>query len=211
MSQSIGIYGGTFDPVHHGHLILARDAVEQLGLSQIIFVPAAVSPHKLVSAPGADGARRLAMLRAAIAGEPRFAVDPCELERAGPSYTVDTLLDLRRRLPAGTALFYLIGEDNVPKLDTWHRAGELRSLATFVVFRRTDRPIPDRPVAEADFPVLERRVDLSATEIRKRVAAGRSIRYLVPESVAAIIEAESLYRPIHSTTSKETLPLPPNS
>ena len=211
MSQSIGIYGGTFDPVHHGHLILARDAVEQLGLSQLIFVPAAVSPHKLVSAPGADGAQRLAMLRAAVAGEPRFAVDPCELERPGPSYTVDTLLDLRRRLPAGASLFYLIGEDNLTKLDTWHRAGELLALATFVVFRRLDRPAPVRPAAAAGFPVLERRVDLSATEIRKRVAAGRSIRYFVPESVAAIIEAEPLYFPPNSIAPKETLPSPPNS
>ena len=211
MSQSIGIYGGTFDPVHHGHLILARDAVEQLGLSHLIFVPAAISPHKLVSVPGANGAQRLAMLRAAIIGEPRFAVDPCELDRPGPSYTVDTLLDLRRRLPAGTALWYLIGEDNVAKLDTWHRAAELVTLATFVVFRRTDRPVPVHPAAKTSFPVLERRVDLSATEIRKRVAAGLSIRYLVPESVAAIIETEPLYRPTHPTTLKETLPLPPNS
>ena len=206
MSQSIGLYGGTFDPVHHGHLLLARDAVEQLGLSRLIFIPAAVSPHKLATVPGADGARRLAMLRAAIAGEERFAVDPCELERPGPSFTVDTLLDVRRRLPAGTALFYLIGEDNVPKLHTWHRAGELTSLATFVVFRRTD--LPD---AEAGFPVLKRRVDLSATEIRNRVADGRSIRYFVPESVAAIIETEQLYRPTQPIAPKETLPSPPNS
>ena len=210
MSQSIGIYGGTFDPVHHGHLILARDAVEQLGLSRLIFVPAALSPHKLASVPGADGAQRLAMLRAAVAGEPRFAVDPCELERAGPSYTVDTLLDLRCRLPAGTALFYLLGEDHLPKLHTWHRAGELPALATFVVFRRTDRPASVRAAEKANFPVLERRVDLSATEIRNRVAAGRSIRYFVPESVAAIIETARLYRPSNPIAPKETLPLPPN-
>ncbi len=195
MTSSIGIYGGTFDPVHHGHLILARDAVELLGLDRLLFVPAAISPHKLAASPDADGAHRLAMLRAAIAGEERFAVDPCELERPGPSYTVDTLLDLRRRLPPGTALFYLIGEDNVPKLDTWHRAAELRALATFVVFRRTDRPAPGHAAAAAGFPVLERRVDLSATEIRNRVAAGRSIRYFIPESVAAIIDRERLYRP----------------
>ena len=206
MPPSIGLYGGTFDPVHHGHLILARDAVELLGLSRLIFIPAAISPHKLARVPGADGTRRLAMLRAAIAGEEHFAVDPCELERPGPSFTVDTLLDLRRRLPTGTALFYLIGEDNVPKLDTWHRAGELAALATFVVFRRTD--CPD---AAAGFPVLERRVDLSATEVRNRVADGRPIRYFVPESVATIIETEQLYRPTQLIAPKETLPLPPNS
>ena len=179
MTSSIGIYGGTFDPVHHGHLLLARDAVEQLGLDRLIFVPAAVSPHKLAAVPGADGARRLAMLRAAVAGEERFAVDPCELERAGPSYTVDTLLDLRRRLPAGCALFYLLGEDNLSLLDTWHRAAELRALATFVVFRRASKPSAPA-VGTEGFPVLARRVDLSASEIRNRVAAGLSIRYFVP-------------------------------
>ncbi len=215
MTQSIGIYGGTFDPVHHGHLILARDAMEQLNLARMIFVPAAISPHKLARSPDADGAHRLAMLRAATAGEERFAVDPCELGRAGPSYTVDTLLDLRRRLPPETALFYLIGEDNVPKLDTWHRIAELRALATFVVFRRADRPVaPILAGPGTDFPTLARRLDLSATEIRNRVAAGRSIRYFVPESVAAIIDREGLYRPTATITAaapKETPPLPPNS
>ena len=190
--ERIGIYGGTFDPVHTGHLILARDAVEQLGLSRMIFVPAAISPHKLGRSPGASGELRLAMLRAAIAGESIFEVDPCELGRAGPSYTVDTIRALRARLP-DAALHYLIGADNVPELHTWHRIDELRALVMFVVFHRR---LPDAlaPKEEKSFPTLDRVLDLSSTEIRNRVASGRSIRYLVPESVAAVIDAHGLYR-----------------
>ncbi len=190
-TERIGIYGGTFDPVHCGHLILARDAVELLGLSRMIFVPAGLSPHKLGRAPGAPGEVRLEMLRAAVAGETVFEVDPCELGRAGPSYTIDTIRTLRARLP-GAALHYLIGADNVPELHTWHRIDELRALVTFVVFRRRvfDAPAP----APGAFPSLDRVLDLSSTEIRNRVASGRSIRYLVPETVAAVIDAHGLYR-----------------
>ena len=188
----IGIYGGTFDPVHHGHLILARDAVEQLGLARLIFVPAARSPHKLDRAPGAPGGVRLEMLRAAVAGEREiFEVDPCELGRAGPSYTVDTVHALHARLP-DAELHYLIGADNIPELHTWHRIDELRTLVRFVVFHRH---VPDAPGPAAEsLPTLGRVLDLSSTEIRNRVASGRSIRYLVPETVAAVIEAHGLYR-----------------
>ncbi len=196
--ENIGLYGGSFDPVHHGHLILARDAVEQLGLSRLIFLPAAISPHKLARAPGAPGDWRLRMLRAAVAGEPRFSVDPCELERAGPSYTIDTIHALRARHAPGTAFSYLIGEDNVPLLHTWHRIDALRALVRFVVCRRhASHPSSSAPPASAatDFPVLTRWVDISSTEIRNRVASGRQIRYLVPEAVGAIIDAQSLYRP----------------
>lgn len=197
--ERIGLYGGSFDPVHLGHLIVACDAVEQLGLSRMIFIPAAISPHKLAHAPGASAEDRLAMLRAAVEGEPAFSVDPCELGRAGPSYTVDTVRDLRARVPEGAQLFYLIGEDNVPKLDTWHRAEELRDLVQFVVCRRHAPWVAPKPNTEPapvvhDFPVAERWVDISSTEIRNRVAAGRSIRYLVPEGVRTMIDARKLYR-----------------
>lgn len=186
--ENIGFYGGSFDPVHHGHLILARDAVEQLGLARLIFIPAAISPHKLARAPGAPGDWRLRMLQAAVAGESRFSVDPCELHRAGPSYTIDTVHALRARHPTGTTFFYLIGEDNVPLLHTWHRIDELRALVRFVVCRRhAPASLPPAPVAEPGFPVLTRWVDISSTEIRNRVASGRQIRYLVPEAVGAKI------------------------
>jgi nicotinate-nucleotide adenylyltransferase len=194
----VGIYGGTFDPVHHGHLILARDAVESLRLSRMIFIPAAISPHKLSLHPAAPASARLAMLAAAIDGEPHFAVDDCELRRAGPSYAIDTVEALREREPAGAEFFYLIGEDNVAALHTWHRIAELRALVTFVVFERGAPPGGGPPPAVASgaaFPTLARRIDISATEIRKRVASGQPIRYLLPEKVRAIIASDCLYRP----------------
>ena len=208
MTQRIGIFGGTFDPVHTGHLLLGRDAVEMLKLSRLVFVPAAISPHKLAQEPGASGLLRLRMLTEAVAGEKDFAVDGSELDRPGPSFTIDTLLALRSRLPADSEFFYLIGEDNLPKLHTWHRIDELRQLATFVVFRRGG--VPDGSVPAHGFPTLERRVDVSSTEIRKRVAAGRSIRYFVPEAVGTLIDAYGLYRP-PTTPEEGTSLLPPRN
>ena len=206
MAERIGIYGGTFDPVHTGHLLLGLDAVEWLRLSRLIFVPAAINPHKLDRSPGAPGELRRQMLREAIAGEARFAVDDSELHRPGPSFTIDTIHALQARLPVGAEFFYLIGEDNLPLLHTWHRVDELRGLVTFVVFRRGGKP-PPADAAAHGLPALERRVDVSSTEIRKRVAGGRSIRYFVPEAVRAIIEAHGLYRP--TTTEGGADPLPP--
>lgn len=190
MSEAIGILGGTFDPVHHGHLLLARDAVEELGLARLIFVPAAVNPFKLGQAAGAPGELRLAMLRAATAGAAGFAVDDTELRRAGPSYTFDTVSEIQRREP-DARLVCLIGADNVPGLPRWHRSAELRAMAEFIVFRRGTDHAANAAGLRALTP---RRVDISATEIRNRVAAGRTIRYLVPEAVAEIITAHRLYQ-----------------
>lgn len=182
----IGIYGGTFDPIHHGHLILARDAVESLKLQQVIFMPAAVSPHKLgvLTAPG--GAR-LAMIRAAIADEPRFTVDDLELERTPPSFTIDTIETLVARQP-DAKLYLLVGEDHVAKLETWHRFEKLREMVEFVVLERSGFP------HKHSFQAIPRQIDISATDIRNRVATGASIRYLVPVAVAEIIRARALYR-----------------
>jgi nicotinate-nucleotide adenylyltransferase len=180
------LYGGSFDPIHHGHLILAREAMEQLALDRVVFIPAAQSPHKLARQP-APAAVRLAMVRAAVAGEPRFECDGSETERAGPSFTVETVEAWRAKAP-GDEFFYLIGEDNVRELPTWRRYDELRGMVQFVVFGR------DAAVPSHDFPRVKRRVDISATEVRKRVAEGRSIRYLVPETVREIIEALRLYQ-----------------
>lgn len=179
------LYGGTFDPIHHGHLILAREAMEQLGLDRVVFVPAALSPFKQGTRP-ADAEARLAMVRVAIAGEPRFECDDSELGREGPSYTVDTVEAWRARAP-GDALFYFIGQDNVRDLAAWKRWEELREMVTFVVFERGDAPAHG-------FAAVRRRVDISATEVRKRVAESGSIRYLVPEPVREIIEARGLYQ-----------------
>ena len=183
--KKIGIYGGTFDPVHHAHLILARDALEKLGLDEVIFVPAAISPLKK-SAPIASGEVRLQMLRAAIKHEPKFAVDECELRRPPPSYTVDTIKELRRR-ESDAAIYCLIGEDNVEKLPSWHRFAELEKMVHFVVLDRRGQP------ASHCYRVIDRKIDISATEIRTRVASGRSIRYLVPSTVEDIIRREKLY------------------
>jgi nicotinate-nucleotide adenylyltransferase len=184
--KKIAIYGGTFDPVHHAHLILARQAIETLGLEKVILVPAAISPLKQ-AAPVASGDVRLAMLRVAIKSQPEFEVDECELLRPPPSYTIDTVEEIRRR--EGDAAFYcLIGEDNVEQLPQWHRFNQLEKLVRFVVLDRTGK----QPTHS--YQLIHRRIDISATEVRRRVAQHESIRYLVPESVEEIIQREKLYR-----------------
>jgi nicotinate-nucleotide adenylyltransferase len=184
-SKKIGVYGGTFDPIHHGHLILARETRERLKLDMIIFVPAAVSPFK--NKPSAAAADRLAMVEAAVAGESGFTVDPLELNRRPPSYTIDTMETIRAREP-DAELFYLVGQDNVAGLSKWHRFSDLQDLVRFVVL--------DRSGIKSDHShlVVHRNIDISATDIRKRVASGRSIRYLVPSAVAEIIRSRRLYQ-----------------
>jgi nicotinate-nucleotide adenylyltransferase len=189
----IGVFGGTFDPPHVGHLIAAADAHRALGLDRLLFVPSAVPPHKRRTVR-ASAALRLEMVRAAISGDPRFAACDLELRRSGPSYSVDTLRELKDREPAGE-LFFLIGADNLREIAGWHRPDEIVRLARLVVLSRegdggapTDgAPYPARRVAVT-------RVDVSATEIRRRAARGESIRYLVPEAVRAILEREGPYR-----------------
>ena len=183
--RKIGIYGGTFDPIHHGHLILAREALEKLQLETVIFVPATLSPNKHSTAASAE--MRLAMLRVAIDGENRFAVNDCELHRPPPSYTIDTVEEIQKR-EGDAELYYLIGEDNVAELPSWHRFAELKTLVRFIVLDRTGGETTH------DYEVVRRKIDISATEIRNRVASGRAIRYLVPMAVEEIIRRENLYR-----------------
>ena len=184
--QKIGLFGGSFDPIHHGHLILARDAMEQLGLAKVIFIPANISPHKL-DHPPAPAAARCEMLAAAIAGEPRFEMDTCEVEREGVSFAVDTVRRMIERHPA-TDFFYFIGEDNLAALHTWKEIEELRHLAPFVVLARGGTP------ANTEFPVVTRHIDISSTDIRKRIAAGLPVRYLLPDTTCEIIQRLGLYR-----------------
>ena len=186
MAKKIGLYGGTFDPIHCAHLILAGEALEKFELDEIVFVPALVSPHKR-DQQSAPAEARLEMLRGAIAGEPHFAVDELDLHRAPPSYTIDTVEDFARRQPAAQ-LFYLIGSDNLPKLETWHRIAELRRRVQFLVLERSASAV------RSEFPTVHRPIGISATEIRKRVASGRSIRYLVPPAVEEIIHRRQLYQ-----------------
>jgi nicotinate-nucleotide adenylyltransferase len=158
--KKIAIYGGTFDPVHQAHLILARQAIETLGLDKVILVPAAISPLKK-SAPVASGEVRLQMLQAAIKGEPEFEVNECELLRPPPSYTIDTVEDIRRR-ECDASIYCLIGEDNVDNLTKWRRFVDLEKMVRFVVLDRSGQ----RP--HHAYRVIRRKIDISATEIRKR-------------------------------------------
>ena len=184
--KKIAIYGGTFDPIHHAHLILARQAIETLGLDKVILVPAAISPLKK-SAPVASGEVRLAMLRAAIKGETEFEVNDCELLRPPPSFTIDTVEEIRRK-EREASIYCLIGEDNIEHLPRWHRFAELQRMVRFVVLDRSGKQ------PSHSYQLIHRRIDISATEIRRRVAENESIRYLVPDSVEEIIQREQLYR-----------------
>ena len=183
--KKIAIYGGTFDPIHHGHLIVAREALERLGAEEVIFIPARVSPLRK-TAPIARDELRLLMVKAAIENEPGFAVDDCELRRPPPSYTIDTIEQIRRRVRDVT-IYCLVGEDNVERLARWRRFTDLEKMARFVVLDRSGQQ------PRHAYPVIRRKIDISATEIRKRVATGRSIRYFVPPAVEEIIRREKLY------------------
>jgi nicotinate-nucleotide adenylyltransferase len=186
--MKVALYGGTFDPIHHGHLILAREALEKLGLDRVIFIPAAQSPFKPTQV-GAPADLRVAMVRAAISGEDTFELDESEIHRGGTSYTIDTVEAARARWP-GAEIWWLIGEDHLAQLPAWHRYDDLMKLARFAVFSRTGNG-----TVSHNFPRLTRQVDISATEIRTRVARGDSIRYLVPETVRSLIEKHRLYYP----------------
>lgn len=189
--MKLGIYGGSFDPVHLGHLLVAQAAVEELGLDRIVFVPAAQSPFKPDNRPAPD-AVRLQLLRLALAGRANCAVDDQEIRRGGVSYTVDTLRDFARRFP-GAELFYLIGADNAAKLDEWREAEELARLAEFVAVPRpggvaVEFPAPFRGRRLQGFPFA-----VSSSEIRARVKCGLTIDNLVPPAVAEAIRNARTY------------------
>jgi nicotinate-nucleotide adenylyltransferase len=188
----IGLFGGTFDPPHVGHLIVAQDAALALGLDRILFVPAARPPHKQgdgIVAPEL----RVAMLELAIGDDPRFGIERIELDRSGPSYTVDTLRSLHAARPA-VDWTLLVGADQYAEFETWREPGEILRLARLAVLTRAGDgateagAAPDRVVG---VPVT--RVDVSSTDVRRRVAAGLPIRYLVPAPVARFIEDNRLY------------------
>jgi nicotinate-nucleotide adenylyltransferase len=185
-----GVLGGTFDPPHYGHLIAAQEAWSVLTLDRVLLVPAREPPHKDPAGLTAPELR-LEMLYAAVAGDPRLAVSDIELRRDGPSFTVDTLRALRATEP-GAELYLLLGADQYLELDTWRSAAEIRRLARIGVFARWgDDPAAGRVGVER---VAMPRIDLSASAIRHRVAAGRPIRYLVPEAVERLIDEHGLYR-----------------
>ncbi len=185
----IGIYGGSFDPVHLGHLILALDASELLDLDRVIFLPAGRNPHKQ-DTPLTGGDDRVRLLEAAVKGQPRFQIDRREVDRPPPSYTITSVRELKDEHP-GATLYLFIGGDQLAKLDEWREIEELQRLVRWVVFNRVDG---DGPLPEGA-TVIPRRIDISSTEVRKRVAKGLPLDYFLHNDVSRLVEKENLYRP----------------
>jgi nicotinate-nucleotide adenylyltransferase len=185
----IGLFGGSFDPVHHGHLIVAQVARDQLGLEALRFVPAREQPFKR-GRHRTTAEHRTAMLSLAIAGDPGFALERAELNRPGPSYTVDTLQDIRLREPE-TRLVLLLGSDAAAELPAWHQAERLLELARVVVFARPGAAVPTSGWISEVIQVPA--INISATDVRERVRRGQSVRYWVPDAVAEYISAHRLY------------------
>lgn len=203
-TRRIGILGGTFDPVHYGHLVIAEEVYATLELSEIVFVPAGVPPHK-TNIEITPAVHRLSMLELAIASNPHFAISLVDIDRAGPSYTVDTLRLFRQQWGEQTALYFIIGGDSLEDLLSWHDpSGILEGLTHLVAVRR-----PGYDESEAFYSRLEARLpgikqklvvidapqfDTSSTDLRNRVAQGRPIKYQTPEPVESYIVQYGLYR-----------------
>jgi nicotinate-nucleotide adenylyltransferase len=191
--MNLGLLGGSFDPIHVGHLRAAENARESLGLQEVLFVPARQSPHKGTTSAGAND--RLAMTRLATANHPQFSVSDMELRRPAPSYTVDTLTELHAQRPQDR-LFLIVGSDTLPDLASWHAAPRLFELCTLAVVTRPGEPTPSAGalagarVMLADGPGLA----VSSSEVRRRLRSGLGVRYLVPDGVVDYLARHGLYR-----------------
>jgi nicotinate-nucleotide adenylyltransferase len=194
----LGIFGGTFNPPHLGHLVCAQEAYLQLGLDRVMLMPARIPPHKAVDdEPGAE--HRLELCRRAVDGDERFTVSDLEMRRDGPSYTVDTLEELHSQ-DSDTEMFLIVGGDVAAGLPRWHEPERVLSLATPAIAKRRGTP---RPVIEEALGTLrggERAcffrmpsISFSSTMVRDRVRSGQSIRYIVPDGVASYINENGLY------------------
>ena len=197
----LGIFGGTFDPVHYGHLLLAETCREQLKLDEVRFVPAATPPHK-VHHQITDGSARADMLSLAVSGYPEFVVDRRELKRKGPSYTVDTLAEFAAEFPHAE-LYFLTGADSLRDFLSWREPDRILELATLVACNRPGLPeLHNEQVAKWVGPEIADHVltlqmpgaDISGSEIRERVRAGRSLRFLMPRAVEVFVIEHGLYR-----------------
>jgi len=195
----VGVIGGTFDPVHLGHLLIAQEASDRLQLDHVLFVPAGAPPHKLGSRIS-DAENRLAMVKLAITDNARFLVSRIDIDRQGPNYTVDTIRLLREEWGLGTEIYFLIGTDSLIDLPGWYQPERLLRLCQVVAVCRPGYEVRLDELGEklpnvaflvrmVDIPVL----DISSTEIRQRVRDGRSIRYLVPSAVEVYIREHQLY------------------
>ncbi len=187
----VGIYGGSYDPPHVGHIILATDACERLQLDLLLFVPAHTQPFKTGHTDVAQAKHRLEMLRLSAGADPRFMIDAVEIERGGLSYTADTLEELAPRYP-GAELFLIVGEDAIREMDKWRRPERIRELVTVAALRR--HPGERNPLPDGVLEASGRLVELASSEIRERVQAGKSIRGFVTDAVENYIRKNRLYR-----------------
>jgi nicotinate-nucleotide adenylyltransferase len=189
-----GIFGGTFDPIHIGHLIAAEEARLAVGLDRVVFVPAGIPPHR-ERPPAAPAAQRTEMVRRAIAGHPAFDLDEREARAGRPVYTVETLEALRSDGGAARDLFFIVGADSLAEFQTWRDPDRILDLCTLVVVERpgTEWSGIDPALLRRVVRVPGARVGISAREIRERLASGLPVRYLVPDAVRAAIEEFGLY------------------
>ncbi|MCX7623151.1 MAG: nicotinate-nucleotide adenylyltransferase [Thermomicrobium sp.] len=204
----LGIFGGTFDPVHHGHLIVAEVMMEELSLDRVLFLPAGQPPHKL-GRPITAAFHRLTMLQLAIQGNPRFGLSFVDVERPGPCYTVESLAILQQEYP-GDELVFLMGEDSLRDLPTWREPNRIAEQAVLAVALRPNVEV-DLEAVFAHVPAARDRVvlvpvpliQIAASDIRRRVAEGRTIRYQVPQAVEEYIYHHGLYRPAPAAAGNE--------
>lgn len=198
--MKIGVLGGTFDPIHLGHLKVAEEVTARLNLSEIIFMPAG-QPWLKADSPVSPAEHRVEMVRLALAGKPNFKLSTMEIDRPGPTYTVDTIDELKRQLGSEGELFFILGWDNLTQLLQWHDPSRLIKLCRLVAVPRVDYPSPDLESLDAVIPGLSQRVilldspriDINASEIRRWVGQGLSIHHLVPEPVERYIRQYKLY------------------
>ncbi len=188
--MKIGIFGGTFNPLHIGHLILAEEAREKLGLEKIIFVPANLPPHK-DNRDIAAGSHRLKMLKLSIKGNKYFGVSDIEIRRQGRSYTIDTIREFKQKYPADE-LYFIIGSDLLKYLDEWKDLAEINKMVKFIAATRPGYPLEKIPVYIRTLGI--RAVDISGFEVRRCIKEEKSFRYLVPEAVFNYINKEGLYK-----------------
>ncbi|MEB1808148.1 MAG: nicotinate-nucleotide adenylyltransferase [Bacillaceae bacterium] len=188
--RKIGILGGTFDPPHIGHLLIAQEVLEQCKLDEIWFMPANIPPHKK-NDEVSSVTDRIEMVTKAIEGVEQFTVSTVELERNGPSYTVDTLKELKMKLP-DVEFYFIIGGDMIEQLHTWERIDELFEYVTFVGLQRPGYSQSSKYAEKLQLLTIPQ-VDISSSDIRERLKEGRSIRYFVPEQVRQFIEERQLY------------------
>jgi len=198
--MNIGVMGGTFDPIHKGHLIVAEEVRARLNQPEILFVPAG-QPWLKANSPIAAAEHRIQMVHLAIADKPYCKLSTMEIERAGASYTVDTIAELEGQLRAGDELFFILGWENLAELPQWHEPSRLIKMCYLVAVPRPGYPPPDLNSLEADIPGLSHsvilldtpKIDISASAIRNRVVHGLSISHLVPEPVERYIKEHGLY------------------